>query len=290
MNEIQAGRVVELKVEREAEFGFFLTDGHSDVLLHDSAVTEGEELQIGDEVTVFLYHDKEGRLTATMDIPEVRQDHYGWAEVVQVQRKLGVFVDIGLSKDILVSLDDLPNLGHLWPVPGDKLYISLKLDRHGRLFGKLATEDVIMEMSAQAKGKEMRNMEVKGHVYRLLMVGSFFVSEEGYRCFVHETERKKEPRLGEYVEGRVIDVKEDGTLNVSLFPFKQDKMLGDSETIYQYLLSRGGAMPYGDKTLPEDVQFHFGMSKGSFKRALGKLMKEGKIYQEDGWTYSSNRK
>ncbi|MDV7763626.1 S1 RNA-binding domain-containing protein [Peribacillus sp. CSMR9] len=290
MQKIQAGLAVELEVERKADFGWFLTDGSEDVLLHHSEMKEGTELELGDEVTVFIYHDKQARLTATMKIPEIQIDQYGWAEVVNVKRKLGVFVNIGLSKDILVSLDDLPNIDRLWPEVGDRLYVSLKTDRNDRLFGKLATEDVIQEIAVKAPLKGVRNTTVKGNVYRLLMVGSFFVSEEGYRCFIHESERKEEPRLGELVEGRVIDSKEDGTLNVSLFPFKQDLMGEDADVIFTYLMNRGGAMPYGDKTPPDDIQFHFGLSKGAFKRALGKLMKEEKIYQEDGWTYSSDRK
>lgn len=290
MQMIEVGKAVELEVDRETEFGYFLTDGTDDVLLHNSEIAEGTELEIGQEVTVFIYLDKQGRLTSTMKIPNIQVGTYGWAEVVNVRRELGVFVNIGLSKDILVSLDDLPNLQHLWPAVGDRLYVSLKTDRQERLFAKLATEDVIQEMAVKAPLKGVRNTTVKGNVYRLLMVGSFFVSEEGYRCFVHESERKQEPRLGEFVEGRVIDSKEDGTLNVSLMPFKQDKMVEDAEVIFRYLMNRGGAMPYGDKTQPEDVQFHFGLSKGAFKRALGKLMKEGKVYQEDGWTYSSDRK
>ncbi|MBK5483478.1 MULTISPECIES: CvfB family protein [Peribacillus] len=290
MQKIQAGLAVELEVERKADFGWFLTDGSEDVLLHHNEMNEETELEIGDEVTVFIYHDKQARLTATMKIPEIQIDQYGWAEVVNVKKKLGVFVNIGLSKDILVSLDDLPNIDHLWPEVGDRLYVSLKTDRNERLFGKLATEDVIQEIAVKAPLKGVRNTTVKGNVYRLLMVGSFFVSQEGYRCFIHESERKQEPRLGELVEGRVIDSKEDGTLNVSLFPFKQDLMEEDADVIFTYLLNRGGAMPYGDKTPPDDIQFHFGLSKGAFKRALGKLMKEEKIYQEDGWTYSSDRK
>ncbi|MFE0505471.1 CvfB family protein [Peribacillus butanolivorans] len=290
MQKIQAGLAVELEVERKADFGWFLTDGSEDVLLHHNEMNEETELEIGDEVTVFIYHDKQARLTATMKIPEIQIDQYGWAEVVNVKKKLGVFVNIGLSKDILVSLDDLPNIDHLWPEVGDRLYVSLKTDRNERLFGKLATEDVIQEIAVKSPLKGVRNTTVKGNVYRLLMVGSFFVSQEGYRCFIHESERKQEPRLGELVEGRVIDSKEDGTLNVSLFPFKQDLMEEDADVIFTYLLNRGGAMPYGDKTPPDDIQFHFGLSKGAFKRALGKLMKEEKIYQEDGWTYSSDRK
>ena len=281
---------VELQVERKADFGWFLTDGSEDVLLHHNEANEGTELEIGDEVTVFIYHDKQARLTATMNIPEIQIDKYGWAEVVNVQKKLGVFVNIGLSKDILVSLDDLPNIDRLWPEVGDRLYICLKTDKNDRLFGRLTTEDIIQEITVKAPLKGIRNTTVKGNVYRLLMVGSFFISEEGYRCFIHESERKEEPRLGEFVEGRVIESKEDGTLNVSLFPFKQDLMEEDADIIYTYLMNRGGAMPYGDKTPPNDIQFHFGLSKGAFKRALGKLMKEGKIYQEEGWTYSSDRK
>ena len=290
MQKIQAGMAVELQVERKADFGWFLTDGSEDVLLHHNEANEGTELEIGDEVTVFIYHDKQARLTATMNIPEIQIDKYGWAEVVNVQRKLGVFVNIGLSKDILVSLDDLPNIDRLWPEVGDRLYICLKTDKNDRLFGRLTTEDIIQEITVKAPLKGIRNTTVKGNVYRLLMVGSFFISEEGYRCFIHESERKEEPRLGEFVEGRVIESKEDGTLNVSLFPFKQDLMEEDADIIYTYLMNRGGAMPYGDKTPPNDIQFHFGLSKGAFKRALGKLMKEGKIYQEEGWTYSSDRK
>ncbi|MFJ9382444.1 S1 RNA-binding domain-containing protein [Peribacillus sp. NPDC101481] len=290
MQKIQAGMAVELEVERKADFGWFLTDGSEDVLLHHNEMNEGTELEIGDEVTVFIYHDKQARLTATMKIPEIQIDQYGWAEVVNVKRKLGVFVDIGLSKDILVSLDDLPNIDRLWPEVGDRLYVSLKTDRNDRLFGKLATEDVIQEIAVPAPLKGVRNTSIKGNVYRLLMVGSFFISQEGYRCFIHESERNEEPRLGELVEGRVIDSKEDGTLNVSLIPFKQDLMGEDADVIFKYLMNRGGAMPYGDKTPPDDIKFHFGLSKGAFKRALGKLMKEEKIYQEDGWTYSSDRK
>ncbi|SFC78389.1 hypothetical protein SAMN05443252_106149 [Bacillus sp. OV322] len=290
MDYIQAGKTVELEIEREAEFGLFLTDGEESVLLHKNEMNEQDDLEIGQDVKVFIYHDKQGRLTATRKIPQVTLDSYGWAEVVSVKKNLGVFVDIGISKDMLVSLDDLPNLQHLWPAPGDRLFISLKTDRQERLFGKLATEDIMADLSVQAPLKGIRNAAVKGNVYRLLMAGSFFISEEGYRCFIHESERKEEPRLGQYVEGRVIDSKEDGTLNVSLHPFKQDKMDEDSEVIYKYLMNRGGAMPYGDKTPPEDISFHFGLSKGAFKRALGKLMKEDKIYQEEGWTYSSDRR
>ena len=137
MSKIQAGMAIKLEVEREAEFGYFIGDGMDSILLPNSEIQADSQLSIGDKVKVFVYLDKTGRLTATMKIPEVRFDSYGWAEVVSVKKEMGVFVNIGISKDILVSVDDLPNLRHLWPKAGDSLYISLKTDRHERLLGNL---------------------------------------------------------------------------------------------------------------------------------------------------------
>ena len=287
MNSLLAGEVVTLKVDRRADEGHVLTDGVQDLLLLN--IEKTKDVKIGEEVEVFLYQNKLGELAATMRIPEIQLGVYGWGEVAGSRKNLGTFVNIGLSKDILVSVDELPLHSNVWPKPGDKLYITLVHDKHGRLFGKLATEDVIQEISKPAPEK-MYNKIVKGFIYKTKKVGSYMITDEGYRCFIHDNERPKEPRLGQYMEGRVVDEKEDGTLNVSFRPFKQDKMIEDSEIILQYLQIRGGAMPYSDKTSPEDIMRHFEMSKGAFKRALGKLMKEDKIYQEDGWTYTSDRK
>ncbi|WP_044336807.1 CvfB family protein [Rossellomorea aquimaris] len=282
MSSLKPGTVVDLFVDHEVPYGFFLTNDLDRVLLHHSEITE--EIQEGDTVKVFLYHDKDVRLTATMRIPKVQVGAYGWAEVVDKREDLGVFVNIGLPKDILVSADDLPKFLELWPNPGDQLFLTLNRDKQERLYGRLATENIIEQVSRRAS-TEMMNAKVQGRVYRLLRVGTFFLSEQGYRCFVHENERKAEPRLGELVEGRVIDVKDDGNLNVSFLPLKQDKMLDDSEVILEYLEQRNGAIPYWDKSLPEEIKDRFNMSKASFKRALGKLMKENRVYQEEGWTY-----
>ncbi|MEK5443785.1 CvfB family protein [Fredinandcohnia sp. FSL W7-1320] len=282
MNELIPGTVVTLRVDRDAPFGYFLTNGEEDVLLHENEIIEGFDPE--EDVTVFLFQDHQGRLAASMTIPTIQIDSYDWASVVEVKRDLGAFVDIGISKDILVSKDDLHEVWDLWPEPGDQLYISLRTDKNGRLFGKLATEDVIRSISKPATRKDF-NKNITGTVYRLLMVGSFMISEEGFLGFIHESQRTREPRVGEKVQGRIIDVKEDGTVNVSLMGRSHEIMGDDAGKIYQYMESRGGAMPYWDKSSPEDISARFDMSKAAFKRAIGKLMKEGKVYQEDGWTY-----
>lgn len=282
MSQLKPGTVVILKVAREVDFGYFLTNGTEEVLLHKSE--QKGKLQLEEDVRVFLYLEKLGRLAATMAIPVVQIGTYGWCKVVEVKESLGVFVNIGISKDILIYKDDLPKLREVWPVVGGRLYITLKTDKNGRLLGKLATETV-MEKQFKKADRSVFNQNVRGYVYRTLYSGSFIITEEGYRGFIHHSQRKTEPHLGDEVSGRVIDVKEDGTINVSLLKRGYESIAEDAEKIFMYLQERGGRMPYTDKSQPEDIEKRFAMSKGAFKRALGRLMKEGKIDQEDGWTH-----
>lgn len=276
------GRAVKLIVSREAAFGYFLTDGEEDVLLHQNETDE--KLEEGQEVEAFLYMDSQGRIAATTVIPEVQAGTYGWAHVSDVKPGIGVFINIGIQKDMLLGEEDLPVHEAVWPIEGDRLYITLRVNKNNRIYVKMATDPVITDISIKASKSDF-NKNIQGHIYRTAKVGSWIYTAEGFKGFIHESQRKKEPRLGEKVEGRIVDVKEDGTVNVSLIPRKHEALDDDSEKIISYLESRSGAMPYGDKSAPEDIQERFQLSKASFKRALGRLMKEGRIYQEEGWTY-----
>lgn len=281
------GRTIKLKVERLAEFGYFLSDGNEDVLLHNNDTDI--ELEEGQEVEAFLYTDSKGRIAATTTLPEITVETYGWAKVIDVKPGIGIFMNIGINKDMLLGEEDLPVHQSVWPNEGDMLYITLRVNRNDRIYVKLATDPVIEGISEKATRKDF-NKNIHGYIYRTAKVGSWIYTAEGFKGFIHESQRKTEPRLGEKVEGRIIDVKEDGTINVSLAPRKQEVLDHDSEVILSYLASRNGAMPFGDKSAPEDIQERFQLSKASFKRALGRLMKEGKIYQEEGWTYLKEEK
>ncbi|MEH7355560.1 S1-like domain-containing RNA-binding protein [Neobacillus drentensis] len=277
------GQTTTLTVARKADFGYFLTDGNEDVLLHINQAQQ--ELSEGDQIEVFLYVDSQGRISASMTIPEISVGSYGWVKVTDANPKIGVFLNIGLPKDILLGADDLPAHQSVWPNPGDLVYITLRVNRNNLIYAKLASDQVIQSISVKATRKDF-NKNVQGHIYRTAKVGSWVYTIEGYKGFIHESQRGKEPRLGEKIEGRVIDVKEDGTINVSLLARKEESQDLDAARIYEYLMSRNGAMPYNDKSMPEDIQERFALSKGGFKRALGKLMKEGKVYQEGSWTYA----
>lgn len=276
------GQTVSLTVARKADFGYFLTDGNEDVLLHiNEADREYEE---DETVEVFLYVDSEGRTSASTTIPEVAVGKYAWLKVVDNNPNIGVFLDIGIKKDLLLGIDDLPVHKSVWPKVGDLVYVTLRVNNNYLLYAKLATDPVIEAISTKATRKDF-NKNIQGHIYRTAKVGSWVYTIEGFKGFIHESQRQKEPRLGQMVEGRIIDVKEDGTVNVSLLARKQESQDLDAERIFEYLMSRNGAMPFNDKSMPEDIQERFQLSKGAFKRALGKLMKDGRVYQEGSWTY-----
>src|SRR5699024_3421519 len=113
---LTVGTVQTLKVEREIDTGYLLTYNSEEVLLHHNE-TESE-LEVGSEIDVILYTDKNEQVIATTVLSEIEMDSFGWAEVIEVIPKLGVFVSIGTTKDMLVSSDDLPLLERVWPEKG----------------------------------------------------------------------------------------------------------------------------------------------------------------------------
>lgn len=282
---LKLGTVQTMNVLRKIETGYVLEKNGEQALLHHNE--SNQQLDEMEDVNVFLYQDKKGNTVATTTIPSIKLDEYGWAEVVEVIPRLGVFVHIGIAKDFLVSNDDLPLYQKVWPKPGDKLFVALGLDKKGRLLAIPATES-IMYREIELAQEDVLHKTVTGRVYHTSREGTAIITEEFYRGFIHHSERKEEPRLGELVTGRVIEVKGDGTMNVSLRPLKQHGMVEDAEVILEHLNASGGVIPFSDKSDPEDIRGTFQISKAAFKRALGKLMKEGKIEQRDGKTYLRN--
>ncbi|WP_249870319.1 CvfB family protein [Oceanobacillus saliphilus] len=283
MNTLATGTVEIMTVSRKIDTGYVLVkDGHEALLHHNETESELETEQ---QIEVFLYNDKKGNIAATTKLPTIQMDVYDWAEVVEVVPRLGAFVSIGTSKDMLVSKDDLPLFETVWPKQGDKLFVTLGRDQKGKLLAIPATEGIVAR-EVDAAPEELLNKKVSGTVYLTDKEGSAIITTDNHRGFIHHSERKSEPRIGEFVEGRVIDVKDDGSINVSLRPLKQDSIDLDAEAILHHLEVNGGVIPFSDKSDPEDIRGTFQMSKAAFKRALGRLLKEGKIEQRDGNTYS----
>lgn len=252
--------------------------------------SEGE-FKIGDMVEGFGFESQKHDLTFTTQIPSIKQGTYGFATVVASRKDLGVFVDIGLpDKEVVVSLDELPEMRQLWPRKGDKLYVTLSVDEKDRLWANLADDMMFQAMAQPATLETMMNKDISGVAYRLKLVGSFIFTDENYIAFVHPSERFEEPRLGEVVSGRVIGVRPDGVMNISLKPRSHEVISSDAQMLLTLLeRSSEGMLPFSDKSTPEEIKQTFAISKGQFKRAVGSLLKSRAIIQKDGAIYLVDR-
>lgn len=277
MNTLLANFTTGLITSENDQFYFVQKEGMT--LALDKS--EGDH-QIGDMVKGFVYNDSKHKLRITTKEVSADLDHYGWGTVTGVRKDLGVFVDTGLpDKEIVVSLDILPEMKELWPKQGDQLYIKLEVDSKDRIWGIPAQPEVFQDLAGPAYDN-MQNQTLKAIVYRLKLSGTFvYLPDNNMLGFIHPNERFTEPRLGQVLEARVVGFRNvDRTLNLSLKPRSFEMLENDAQMILTYLESNGGFMTLNDKSNPEDIKAIFGISKGQFKKALGGLMKAGKIKQD----------
>ncbi|NLH45965.1 MAG: RNA-binding protein [Acholeplasmataceae bacterium] len=281
VGEHRPGDVCELKVVRENEMGAFLDAGtgntSDDILLHKQQ--QDTPVKVGDMVKVYLYLDPHGRMTASRKLPKMREGQLGYVKVLSVTRD-GGFVDIGAERGVFLPYSEMR--GHV--SPGQLVWAKLYRDKTGRQAVSMRVEEEMVRASKPAVDVKVGD-EVTGTVYNILPEGFFLITMERYIAFIHRSEVPG-GRLdfGQKVTGRIAFVREDGRINLSLRPQKEQARVLDADLILSLLEKRKGSMPYGDDTPAEIIKDVFGISKSAFKRALGKLMKDGKVKQENGWT------
>ena len=274
-------QVAELTVVRESELGVFLDaetgNTSDDILLH--TVQQTAPVKIGDRVRVFLYLDPKRRLTASMRTPRMKEGQVARLRVINVTKE-GAFLDVGAERGIFLPFAGMRGR----PQVGETVWAKLYTDKSGRLAVTMEVEDELRRASRPAEGVRVGD-RLKGSVYNITERGAFLFTEERYIAFIDHREIPRRPRVGETVEMRVTYLREDGRLNASLRPPKEAARVEDADRILALLQEHDGKMPYTDATSPEVIQDRFQISKAAFKRALGRLLKEGLIVQRDGWTY-----
>lgn len=252
-------------------------------------LTELTEIpELGDEVTGFVYENQEHKNKMTTVLPFVEKSVWDFAEVTEVRTDLGVFVNVGLEdKDIVVSLDDLPLEHNEWPKRGDNLMVKLEIDHKGRLWGKLADIELYTQIarSPDSDLKSLMNNDEEGTVIAIRESGAFVMTDSYYMAFIYTDEQGQPLHIGQHIKARVIG-SSHRRLNLSMKPRAYEEITPDAQMIVAVLEhSCDKKMPYTDKSDPDEIREYFGISKGSFKRALGNLMKQRKIEQKDGYTY-----
>ena len=265
---LELGKVQELMVVKKVDFGVYLAqrEGEEKVLLPARQVPHDAE--ICSKIEVFLYKDSKDRLISTTARPRLTLGEVAELTVVQTG-KLGAFLDWGLEKDLF-----LPFREQTRPVrEGDRFPVALYVDKSGRLCATMKLYPYLRTDSPYHKDDR-----VSGFLYEVSRQFGAFVAVDGkYSALVPVREICGELEVGIRVEARVTRVHEDGKLDLSLREKAWVQIHADAQKVMDAIRECGGELPFTDKASPERIREKMGMSKNEFKRAVGHLLKEGKI-------------
>ncbi len=271
---LKLGERQTLKIVKTVEFGVYLApDGESEekVLLPAKQVPAGAG--VGAELEVFLYRDSKDRLIATTVEPLLEMGKVARLKVAEVA-KIGAFLDWGLEKDLL-----LPFKQQTYRVKaGDTPLVSLYIDKSNRLCATMNVYPNLRQDSPYEK-----DARVSGQVYEVSdNFGAFVAVDDIYSGLIPKKEFYGEIKPGDIVDARVTEVKADGKLNLSIREKAYLQIGSDAEKIMELIESYDGVLPFSEKASPEVIRRETGMSKNEFKRAVGNLLKNGKIDINDG--------
>ncbi len=255
-----------LTVVKIVDFGVYLGSDEERVLLPKKQVPEG--IEVGDPVEVFLYKDSSDRMIATTKEPKITLGELAVLEVADVGR-IGAFLDWGLEKDLLLPFKEQT----VKVEKGDRCLVSLYVDKSGRLCATMKVYPLLRTDSPYKK-----NDMVRGTVYGISReFGVFVAVDDRYSALIPRREVYGRMFIGQQVEARVADVKADGKMDLSVRGRIPEQMDADAQQIMERIEKNGGCLPFTDKADPERIKMEFGMSKAAFKRAVGRLLKQGKV-------------
>ena len=257
-------------VDRKTDIGFAIICEDEEVFLH---AKEAHELEIGQMIDVFLYMDAYKRLAATMDKPIIKVGQKGFLEVMSIEENLGIFLNNGINKHVLLSKDDLPLNKSYWPKVGDSVYIELKVK--ARLYVELAIPNPPYEKLEVLKHYD-------GQINGFHKEGMRFITEHLTPVFIHESQYDKRLPIGTKLSLKVIHESNKGYTG-TLLQAKETKRLTDADVIMAYLEAHD-TIPLDASSASESIEEMFQMSRKAFKRALGYLYKMRKITFVDGQT------
>lgn len=260
-----------LEIVKEVEFGVYLateTNAPSEerVLLPAKQVPEGAKQ--GDLLEVFVYKDSKDRFIATRNEPKLYLGETAVLKVVQIN-KVGAFLDWGLEKDLFLPFKEQTKLLNT----GDECVVALYIDKSGRLCATMKVYPYLRKDSPYHKDDK-----VSGMIYEISQnFGAFVAVDNCFSALIPKKEMPKDLKVGDYVSARVSARKEDGKLDLSLREKAYIQMSIDAEKVMKKLQENKGVLPFTDKASPELIREQMDMSKNEFKRAVGNLLKAGKL-------------
>ncbi|MGB2079338.1 MAG: CvfB family protein [Vibrio sp.] len=272
---IKIGQLNRLNVTKQADFGVFLDAGdYGSVLLANKYIPDG--LADGESVDVFLYFDSDNQLCATTEHVIAGVGQWGLMHIVGVNN-VGAFADWGIEKKDLL----IPFSNQRVPLQeGQQALVYVYSDSaSGRIVGTTKFNKFLDKTPANYTPNQQVQLLIAERSdlgYKAIINGEhwgmLFQSDIFGKLFV-----------GKRLKGYVKEVREDGRINLSLQKMGVAKMDDLSEKVLATLAQKGGFLPLSDKSTPDAIFTVFRTSKGTFKKTIGGLYKQGKIrIEKDG--------
>lgn len=270
---ISLGEIQTLTIVKKVDFGVYLADKQKPdekILLPVKQVPR--EAGLGSDIEVFVYRDSKDRPIATTNKPMLTLGKVAKLRVAQMGRN-GAFLNWGLEKDLLLPFKE--QIGQV--NEGKECLVALYIDKSSRLCATMHVYPYLLTDSPYGKDDK-----VTGTVYEISdNFGAFVAVDDMYSGLIPKKEMFGDIRLGASVSARVIEVKEDGKLSLSIREKAYMQIGPDAERLLQIIDSYDGVLPFTDKASPEVIKKATQMSKNEFKRAVGHLLKERKISIEE---------
>ena len=261
-----------LTIVRSAQPGLYLDGGPlGEILLPGKFIPTGAT--VGGKVDVFVYRDSEDRLVATTQTPLAVVGEFACLRVVSASPRIGVFLDWGLDKDLLLPIREMAG-----PLnPGDRVVVRVGLDEQ--------TDRLV------ATARVNRHLDLtppnypEGESVKLLVaskspLGYNMIVNDAHRGVLYDTDVAGPLEVGQLVEGYVRSVRPDGKIDLATGRAGYRRIASVSEKVIAVLTAKGGRLPYHDNSLPEEIRDAFGVSKKAFKQAIGALFRERRILIE----------
>lgn len=269
---MELGKFNTLKVVKQVEFGIYLDGGvEGEILLPARYVPEG--CKPGDELRVFIYLDNEERLVATTLTPKIQVGEFAYLEVNWVNQH-GAFLNWGLMKDLFVPFAEQKMKMQM----GKSYIVHAHVDEESyRIMASAKVERYLAKEQPPYKAGD----EVHILIWQKTDLGFKAIVENQFAGLIYENEVFCPLHTGMELKAYVKQVRPDGKMDLTLQRSGQAHVVDFAQTLLNYIRQQGGTTTFNDKSAAETIYDVFGVSKKTFKRAVGDLYKKRLIELTD---------
>ena len=271
---LEIGAYHNLIIDRDVSPGLFLRNEEGDEVLLPGKYAP-ENFEIGDTLNAYVYLDNEERIVATTLKPFIEKDGFAFLLCTDVA-PIGAFVDWGIEKELLV-----PFANQVTPMKKGQWYVVYMYldDKSNRLVGSTKVKQFLSNKDIEVEKYDKVNLIVSHYSDH----GANVIINEKYEGLIYKDTIFEDLRVGDKLPGYIKRVREDGKIDVVLQPEGAKGIEPNAQYILDELKASGGRLALNDKSSPEDIQSQLGLSKKSFKKAIGTLYKDRVIdIEEDG--------